>query len=163
MDAQDYRLVAAYSGRTVMTMKPFAVRNRHVLLAAVGALVGGSLVAGGPAIAQTTVSEITVMAPHAVRQGEMSVSGEPVEIVTLVRHVGYGDLDLTKSADLETFKTRIKETAKQACAQLDTLFPDGTHVANLGGSLTNAECVKAATDGGMAQVDAVMAIAAGKK
>jgi UrcA family protein len=146
-----------------MNMKPFAVRNRCVLLAAVGALVGGSLAASGPAVAQTTVGEVTVMAPHAVRQGEMSVSGEPVEIVTLVRHVGYGDLDLTKSTDVETFKRRITETAKQACAQLDTLFPDSTHVANLAGSLTNAECVKAAIGGGMAQVDTVMALVAGRK
>jgi UrcA family protein len=145
-----------------MNMKPLAVRSTYLLFAAVGALVGGALVARGPAVAQTTVSEITVMAPYAVRHGEMSVSGEPVEIVTLARHVGYGDLDLAKPADAETFKKRITETAKQACAQLDTLFPDSTHVANLAGSLNSAECLKAAIDGGMKQADEVIA-AAGKK
>jgi UrcA family protein len=145
-----------------MNMKLFVDCNKYVLLAAVAALVGGSLAASGPAVAQTTVGEVTVMAPHAVRRGEMSVSGEPVEIVTLVRHVGYGDLDLTKSTDVEKFKRRITETAKQACDQLDSVFPDGVHVSHLAGSLTNAECVKAATDSGMAQVDTVMALAAGK-
>jgi len=110
----------------------------------------GIAIAGGPVVAQE-VSEITVVAPRPVTRvvGRTS-SGVPVELVTLTRHVSYADLDLAKSADAAALEARVNDTAKEACKQLDTLYPLRS---------SDPECFKKAVDGAMVQVKAAVAAA----
>jgi UrcA family protein len=122
-------------------------------------LVGISLLADAPAMAQSTVGEVDVVAPHVVREkAGKTYSGIPIEVVSLHRHVGYSDLDLTKAADVETFKQRIRDTAKDACAQLDELYPFAISPYDPG----DTNCIREATEGALAQANLVMAAAAGK-
>jgi len=52
-----------------------------------------------------------------------SSSGVPTEEVTVTRRVSYADLDLKKYSDVQALKQRVKEAAKLACKQIDTLYP----------------------------------------
>ena len=140
-----------------MKKRAFALYRRLGPCAALGVLLGASLLAA-PAFAQSqAVGEVTVVAPHAVRKtvGTTS-SGIPIELVSLSRQVSYSDLDLTTAAGVGALKDRVVQTAKEACADLDRIFPsDLTEPAN-------QDCVKSASEGGLAQVDLIMAAAAGK-
>ncbi|MFI4973511.1 MAG: UrcA family protein, partial [Caulobacterales bacterium] len=130
-----------------MNRELFALRTKQLAIVAIGALAGASLMAGGPAIAQQQAAEVTVVAPHAVHQqvGRTSM-GVPIEIVSLTRHVGYGDLDLTTPSGVATFEKRISDTAKQACQQLDTLYPASLYPPDP----KDQDCVATAIGGGMA-------------
>jgi UrcA family protein len=137
----------------------FALRTTHLVLASVGALVGvGLLTANVPAVAQQA-EQITVVAPREVHHEIVgrTYSGLPVELVSLTRQVSYAGLDLKKQADVAELEKRIHETAKEACKQLDTLYPD------LGNPRVPAhqDCVKTAVDAAMVQAKAAIA-AAGK-
>ncbi len=136
-----------------MNRKPFALRTKLALLTTVGAVVGGTLSAG-PVIAQTT-GELTVIAPRAVheqvgRSSSTGAPGTPIELISLSREVNFGDLDLTTESGAQTLKGRVIDTAKQACAELDKLYPIEP---------PNVDCVKAAADEGMAQANMVVAAA----
>jgi UrcA family protein len=48
----------------------------------------------------------------------MSYTGIPVEEVSLSRHVGFRDLDLTTAAGKGELDKRIKAVAKEACNQI---------------------------------------------
>jgi UrcA family protein len=103
------------------------------------------------ALAQQTEG-VTV---EAVRQAKIvgrTPSGVPIEELTLKRTVSYADLDLKTQAGAAELEKRVKETAKAACDELDTLYP-----------LTKSEgpvCVKRATDGAMVMVRRAIAVAA---
>lgn len=115
-------------------------------------IVIGLAIASGPAIAQE-VKEVIVEAPRAVvRKVERTNTGAPVEILTLTRRVSYADLDLSKSADAATLETRINDTAKDSCTQLDKMIP-------LLGRSDDGDCVKKAVDGAMVQAKAAIAAA----
>jgi len=139
-----------------MNGKSFAPRGTLALLAAAGALFSGTLITAVPAGAQE-VGEVTVTAPHIVREtvGKSSSTGAPIEVVSLSREVGYSDLDLTTPAGVAAFKARVAETAKAACTQLDNLYP-------MDRNIQDENCIRTATAGGLAQVDLIMATAAGK-
>ena len=137
-----------------MGKQPFGFVRKRILFGAAIALIGGMAMAQG-------VGEITVTAPHAVRQSAGSSSGGgrlPVDIVSLSRHVSYADLDLSTAAGVQALKDRVAATAKEACAQLDQLYPPVVNPA----LTTTTGCVQSTTDNAMAQVDLVMAAAAGK-
>ena len=139
-----------------MTREFFTPRAKRVLIAAAAALVGGSI---APAMAQAPIAAVTVVAPHAVhRQAGTSFGGMPVELISLTRQVGYGDLDLTTPAGVATFEDRISDTAKQACAQLDSLYPPSRDYLP---DPANQDCAKKATADALARAKLVIA-AAGK-
>lgn len=134
-----------------MNQEHFSTRTKQVLIVA-AAFFGASLAAITPAVAQQA-AEVTVMRQEVGR----TYSGIPIEVISLMRQVDYRDLDLATQSGVETLKGRIAETAKQACAQLDTLYP-----AN-GDPLDppDQDCVKSAFDDGIAH--ARVAIAGGGK
>ena len=140
-----------------MTREFFATRARHVLIATAAALVGGSI---APAMAQEPIAAVTVVAPHAVhRQAGTAFGGIALfELVSLTRQVGYGDLDLSTPAGVTTFENRISDTAKQACAQLDALYPPSRDYMP---DPANEDCAKKATADALARAKLVIA-AAGK-
>lgn len=136
-----------------MNKKSFSIRRKHLVIAAVGALAGGLVIASGQAVAQT--SEITIVAPHVVHQnGGQTAGGVPIDVVSLTHHVSFADLDLSSPAGVAALESRITDSAKQACGQLDALYP----AAMFPPDPANKDCLKTAIDGAMAQ--AAVAIAA---
>jgi UrcA family protein len=71
------------------------------------------------------MSQITVQAAHEVQKKQvgMTNTGIPIEQVSLSRHVGFRDLDLTTPAGKEELDKRIKAVAKEACEQIEKLYP----------------------------------------
>jgi UrcA family protein len=70
-------------------------------------------------------SQVTIQASHQVTKKVVgrTATGIPIELVQLNRHVGFSDLDLSTSAGAAELEKRIKETAREACKQIDTLYP----------------------------------------
>ena len=139
-----------------MDKNSLSIHTRRLAIAVVGALAGGLLIANGQAVAQT--NEITVTAPHVVHQpGGHTPGGVPVEVVTIAHHVSYADLDLTTQAGQTALDSRIADSAKQACDQLEALYPPAQFPVDP----ANKDCLKTAVDGALAQ--AATAIAAAHK
>jgi len=69
--------------------------------------------------------KITVEADHEVqkRQVGTTYTGIPIEEVSLTRHVGFRDLDLHNPSGRAELDKRIKQVAKEACKQLQQLYP----------------------------------------
>lgn len=55
--------------------------------------------------------------------GRSSSTDAPIESVTVDYHVRYSDLDLVKHADVLALRERIETAARDACGELDKLFP----------------------------------------
>ncbi|HEU4774622.1 MAG TPA: UrcA family protein [Lysobacter sp.] len=106
--------------------------------------------AAGSAIAQepTDLNTITVLAPRITYQttrDRSSAIPKKLEIAQKSAMVDYGDLDLTRTADLYTLKERVEAAATRICGELSELFPDGTP--------STPVCTRRATDDAMAQVE----------
>ena len=118
-------------------------------------LATGFAFSSGPIIAQeddTALEEITVVAPRQVTRevvGRSSSTGADIELVSLTRRVSYADLDLALHADVMKLEERINDTAREACDQLERLYP----VA----SRDNRDCVGQAVGGAMQRVNEVIA------
>jgi UrcA family protein len=69
--------------------------------------------------------KITVEADHVVqkRQVGRTYTGIPIEEVSLTRHVGFRDLDLNSPSGRAELDKRINDVAKEACKQLQQLYP----------------------------------------
>lgn len=115
-------------------------------------VAAGVVVASGPVLAQQT-PQVIIQAERTTKVVGRSYTGAPIELVTLTRRVSYADLDLNTHAGATELEKRVNETAKDACKQLDTLYP----LSESGGP----SCVKKAT--GDAMVQAHVAIAAAEK
>lgn len=99
-----------------------AHRNMHLVILAVGALVGAAL-ASQSAFAQAT-EEITVTAPRAIQQSlGRGPTGVPIKEVSVSYQASYADLDLTKTAGVSELDRRIDTMAREACRALDHLNP----------------------------------------
>jgi UrcA family protein len=70
------------------------------------------------------------------------------EKISVAKPVSYADLDLSKPADVEKLKQRVRQAAQDACGQLHSRFPQ-----TLNPDLGEPDCVSAATDKAMAQLD----------
>jgi UrcA family protein len=88
-----------------------------------------------------------------VRTVGLSDTGLPMERFELDRTVSYANLDLSTVAGVTELKKRVRETARQACEDLDTADPIDLLQSD------NATCVKEATEAAMMQVKAAMATA----
>lgn len=111
---------------------------RKLLIAAAAM---GALGAGAPALAQSTVGELTVT-------GAWYEEGRPV---TLSRAVSYADLDLRYQRDQDVLRERVNATARDIC---DVLGEDRPNHTNLGRS-----CQDRAVSDAMSQVHAAVAYA----
>ena len=69
------------------------------------------------------MEEIVVEAPFVRREVGQTAIGAKIEVIELRRRVSYADLDLSKYADVNELKTRIKTTAKESCEKLDDMVP----------------------------------------
>ena len=122
----------------------------------------GLAVASGAALAQPSAPQVvTVVAPHVVVHKEMARSyntGAPIEQISYIQYVGYGDLNLNKPSDVDELKKRVADTAKAGCAELDRLYPPTIYLPNP----ANQRCVDNAIDTSAPQIDAAVAAAMGK-
>jgi len=78
----------------------------------------GAFAIAAPALAQSTVGELTVT-------GAWYENGRPV---TLSRAVSYADLDLRYQRDQEVLRTRVNATARDICDQLGEDRPNHTNI-----------------------------------
>jgi UrcA family protein len=137
-----------------MNLERFLLRSKQAVLTSGAALFAASLMVVGPATALP--ADVTVLMPHIVRQEvARTQSGIPIEKLSLAREVDYGDLDLTTQSGVANLDGRIAASAKQACSQLDALYPPSLYPPES----TDQDCVKSAVDGGMAQAKTAIAIA----
>jgi UrcA family protein len=108
-----------------------------------------------PAWAAPESEQITVDGPYTVRQEvtKRGMGGELAEQnLSVSQNVGYSDLDLTKHADVEKLRDRVKTAAKDTCRELDRRFPVSTYIP-----VTSRSCARDAARDGLAKVDAVAA------
>ena len=134
--------------------------NKHALALRLACLtaVGGAVSALPTAFAQQSgqkVEEITVTVPWAISKEVVgrTPTGGKEELISLTRHVYYGDLDLAKHADVMTLEKRVSDVAKDSCDQLAKMYPlSGPNPPN---------CVEKAAASAKAQLDKIVA-AAGK-
>ena len=93
------------------------VRKSSLAVLLAGACLAASAFAANklpPITVQASVSKVVV--GH-------STTGIPIEESTLKRRVDYADLDLTTYAGVMEFKRRVREAAREACTELDGLYP----------------------------------------
>jgi UrcA family protein len=102
------------------------------------------------------LEEITIVAPRLVMRETVgrTSSGGKVELISLTRHVGYEDLNLTMHADVLTLEQRVNDVAKDSCEQLAKMYPLSDP--------NTPDCVREAVANAKTQVDAAVS-AAGKK
>ncbi|PTD15898.1 UrcA family protein [Sphingomonas fennica] len=92
------------------------------------ALMATALAASGSAgfaKAQDAGNEITVEAPRSVPipVERNPYTGAAIATTTVRMSVLYGDLDLTTQRDSDRLMLRIRNVARDACKQLDRLYP----------------------------------------
>ena len=109
---------------------------------------------GGAAMAQP--DEITVVAPRDITQKQVGQTRylTPIHEISVSYEIGYSDLDLKKTADVEALNKRVTHIAKQACNEVTQLPP-------YGGNRAKQDCVRKSVKTATDQVNAAVA-AAGK-
>lgn len=105
-----------------------ALRRIAVLLVATLVALTGPAGAGfAQEVAAAPQSDIVVEAPRSLPAPEMvgrsAHTGAPIVVMTLRIPVLYGDLDLADPADADRLMTRVERVAKDACEELDRLYP----------------------------------------
>ena len=103
------------------------------------------------------VQEVVIYARHVVRRqvGVSPGTGARIEIVSLTRHIGFSDLDVTQESGAAELRNRISTAAKESCQQIETDYPSAVYPPDP----PDQDCVKSATDGAMAIAAQVIAAA----
>ncbi len=109
---------------------------------------------GGAAFAQP--DEITVVAPRDITQKQVGQTRylTPIHEVSVSYEIGYSDLDLKKTADVEVLNKRVTHIAKQACSEVTKLPP-------YAGNRSEQDCVRKSVKSAKDQINTAVA-AAGK-
>jgi UrcA family protein len=116
-------------------------------------VASGFAIVGVAAVAQE-LKEIVIEAPRVERAKEHSALGVPIDIISVTHRVTYKDIDISTRLGARVLETRVKDSAKAACKEIETLYP----LAPPGSS----DCEKTAVDKAMVQVHQAIA-AAGKQ
>jgi UrcA family protein len=142
----------------------------HLMFTAVGAFLCGFVSASSPAVAQAPVvlqgpsseanEQVIIQAPYVVRREPLPRAGAPTgfrnpELISLSRGASYADLDLSRPSGAAELETRVRNTAKEVCQELNRQYPrtGGQYV------YANTDCVKKATDDGLQVMRQVIAVA----
>jgi UrcA family protein len=113
--------------------------------------------AAAASAADTQVSaEVTVQAerPTTTVVGRAG-TGAPVVLANVQYRVSYSDLELSIPSNAQLLKTRVREAARGACADLNKLYPISTTGSN--------ECSAKAEERAMPQVLSAIAAAEARK
>jgi UrcA family protein len=116
-------------------------------------VVSGFTIVGVAAVAQE-LKEIVIETPRVERAKEHSAEGAPIDIISVTHRVTYKDIDISTRLGAQVLETRVKDSAKAACKEIETLYP----LAPAGSS----DCERTAVDKAMVQVHQAIA-AAGKQ
>lgn len=84
----------------------------------------------------------------------LTVQGNKFLAVSASVPVPYSDLNLTQSAGANELNRRVKLAARMACDQLDAAYPPYIYAI-----IGTDDCVKVASDNGLAEAGAVVAAA----
>ena len=100
--------------------------------------------------------EVTVQAerPTAKVVGRSQI-GAPVVSTGVQYRISYADLDLSIASNAKVLKTRVRDAAREACTDLDKLYPVTTN--------GSSECSHKAEERAMPQVLAAIAAAESRK
>lgn len=118
----------------------------------------GAMLAATAAIAADTAvtGEVTVQAERPTSKVvSRSQIGAPVAFVEVRHRVRYSDLDLSIASNAKVLKTRVRDAAHGACADLDTLYPLTTNASD--------DCTQKAEERAMPQVLSAIAAAQANK
>jgi len=104
--------------------------------------------------------DITVTAPRTFQRQELgrSTTGAPVEQVSLTRTVPHRDLDLTLVSDVRILDARIATTAKEACEQLNRMYPSSNYSLRDNKTELQRDCYKDAVREAMKQKDTLIGV-----
>jgi UrcA family protein len=123
----------------------------------IDSLTCAMLVAGGCAMfgGMVRADSMEVVTVEAARTQKVAQTryGVPVREITIVSRVSYADLDLKTQQGADELGKRIREAATSSCKEMDVKFP----VEGYG----EADCIKHAVDGAMAQANKVIAAKGG--
>jgi UrcA family protein len=114
----------------------------------------GFLLVGATSVAQP-MSQVIVEVPRVEKSTHTGAPGQRRETLSIVYKVDYSDLNLATHSGAVELQNRIKDSAKQACQQLATLFPDTTE--------GDTPCVQGAVKGAMVQANKFIAAAEAAK
>lgn len=113
---------------------------------------------GTPAVSQPASEpseDVTVFAPYVVKKER---GPKNAEVITVSRKVNYHDLDLSKPGDVTVLEQRVKQSAKDVCAELDRQYTssDWTRIKE------ERFCSRDVSATGLAEVRMLAAAAQGK-
>ena len=113
-------------------------------------IAAGFAIVGVAAVAQE-LKEIVVEAPRVERAKEHSALGAPIDIISVRHRVTYKDIDISTRLGAQVLETRVKDSAKAACKEIDSLYPLAPP--------DSLDCEKTAVDKAMVQVHEAVAAA----
>jgi UrcA family protein len=116
-----------------------------MLVAVSCAMVGG--------MARAAPMEVVTVEAARTQKVAQTRYGVPVREITIVSRVSYADLDLATPQGAKDLEKRIRETATSSCKEMDVKFP----VEGYG----EADCIKHAVDGAMAEANKIIAAKGG--
>ena len=126
---------------------------RRGVLIALSALFAA---AAANAVDTQVTGEVTVQAERpTTKVVGRSQTGAPVLLSSVQYRVSYSDLELSDPSNAKVLKTRVREAARNACADLSKLYP----VSTTGSS----DCSAKAEERAMAQVLSAIAAAEARK
>lgn len=131
-----------------------SMRNvRRGVLIALSAMFAATAALG----ADTQVTgEVTVQADRpTTKVVGRSPSGIPIVLSAVKYRVDYSDLQLANATDAQTLKTRVRDAARAACADLEKLY--------LQPAVRTGDCTRKAEDDAMPQVLSAIAAAEARK
>ena len=97
--------------------------------------------------------EVRVTSPYTILQQALPRSlSESLLISHIIveKSVSFSDLDLTKQADVDKMKDRIRQAAKDSCRELNRRFPRALYIP-----VDDTNCVRDATYRSLARLDEV--------
>jgi UrcA family protein len=113
------------------------------------ALVAGLAIVGGALVAQQPMEVVVEAARPQVTHS--SASGVPIDVITIRHLVSYKDIDISTNSGAEVLKQRIRDAAKEACKDIDKLYP------NAFVSSPVSACEKSAIDDAMIHANTAIA------
>ena len=109
-------------------------------------LATGFAIAAGYAMAQQ-LNEIVVETPRVERAKERTMTGAPIDIITVTHRVAYNDLDISTHSGAVALEARVKDSAKSACKEIEKLYPLMKSAAG------DADCERTAVNKAMVQAN----------
>jgi UrcA family protein len=81
----------------------------------------GTLIIGGPAVAQQVDDEVVVQSHREFAYASHSLAS--THLLTVTRRVSYADLDLATKSGAQELEARVRSTARAICEKLDRKDP----------------------------------------